>query len=38
MWISVPGGDLAGFAGYGMDKVYTTPFSVTGASLRIPRC
>lgn len=35
VWISVPGGNLAGFAGRGMDKVYTTPFSVTGASLRV---
>ncbi|MFD8079477.1 hypothetical protein ACFV3E_43470 [Streptomyces sp. NPDC059718] len=35
VWISVPGGNLAGFAGGGMGKVYTTPFSVTGASLRI---
>jgi hypothetical protein len=35
VWISVPGGDLAGFAGAGSSKVYTTPFSVTGTALRI---
>ncbi|WP_141698531.1 hypothetical protein [Streptomyces lushanensis] len=35
VWISVPGGGLAGFAGRGRDKVYTTPFSVAGASLRV---
>ncbi|MFJ9345372.1 hypothetical protein [Streptomyces sp. NPDC101237] len=35
MWISVPGGDLAGFAGDGPDKVYVTPFSVPGVSLRV---
>lgn len=35
MWISVPGGDLAGFAGSGADKVYVTPFSVSGVSLRL---
>ncbi|MGW3247276.1 hypothetical protein [Streptomyces sp. NPDC001070] len=35
VWMSLPGGDLAGFAGRGMDKVYTTPFSVTGPALRI---
>ncbi|MEU0189377.1 hypothetical protein ABZ250_05865 [Streptomyces afghaniensis] len=34
-WISVPGGDLAGFAGSGADKVYVTPFSVSGVSLRL---
>ncbi|MFD3378462.1 MULTISPECIES: hypothetical protein [unclassified Streptomyces] len=34
-WISVPGGDLAGFAGAGADKVYVTPFSVSGVSLRL---
>ncbi|MFE4336286.1 hypothetical protein ACFRQM_45165 [Streptomyces sp. NPDC056831] len=27
VWISVPGGGLAGFAGSGADKVYVTPFS-----------
>jgi hypothetical protein len=35
VWISVPGGDLAGFAGSGRGKVYTTPFSVSGVSLRV---
>lgn len=35
VWISVPGGDLAGFAGQGADKVYATPFSVPGAALRV---
>ncbi|MFK0117545.1 hypothetical protein [Streptomyces sp. NPDC090994] len=35
VWISVPGGDLAGFAGGGTDKVYVTPFSVSGVSLRL---
>ncbi|WP_282701076.1 hypothetical protein [Streptomyces sp. CC219B] len=35
VWISVPGGDLAGFAGAGPDKVYVTPFSVPGVSLRL---
>ncbi|MFF7854442.1 hypothetical protein [Streptomyces sp. NPDC007904] len=35
VWISVPGGDLAGFAGSGTDKVYVTPFSVSGVSLRL---
>ncbi|MFI7499226.1 hypothetical protein ACIBVL_12065 [Streptomyces sp. NPDC049687] len=34
-WLSVPGGDLAGFAGGGADKVYVTPFSVAGVSLRL---
>ncbi|AXG78432.1 hypothetical protein [Streptomyces paludis] len=39
VWISVPGGDVAGFAGGGRRwdgmnrKVYVTPFSQTGASL-----
>ncbi|WP_215177737.1 hypothetical protein [Streptomyces sp. ISL-10] len=35
VWIAVPGGDLAGFAGSGADKVYVTPFSQPGAALRI---
>ncbi|MFJ8363552.1 hypothetical protein [Streptomyces sp. NPDC093984] len=35
VWLSVPGGDLAGFAGSRADKVYVTPFSVQGVSLRI---
>ncbi|MEU7339731.1 hypothetical protein [Streptomyces sp. NPDC007074] len=35
VWISVPGGDLAGFAGGGPEKVYVTPFSVPGVSLRL---
>jgi hypothetical protein len=35
VWISVPGGGLAGFAGSGTDKVYVTPFSVSGVSLRL---
>jgi len=36
VWISVPGGGgLAGFAGGGAEKVYVTPFSVKGVSLRI---
>ncbi|MER5938283.1 hypothetical protein ABT121_13280 [Streptomyces sp. NPDC001928] len=35
VWISVPGGELAGFAGSGADKVYVTPFSVSGVSLRL---
>ncbi|MFJ8582790.1 hypothetical protein [Micromonospora sp. NPDC093277] len=35
VWISVPGGGLAGFAGDGADKVYVTPFSVPGVSLRL---
>jgi hypothetical protein len=35
VWISLPGGDLAGFAGAGADKVYVTPFSVSGVSLRL---
>ncbi|MCW3843114.1 hypothetical protein ONA70_23725, partial [Micromonospora yasonensis] len=35
VWISVPGGGLAGFAGGGAEKVYVTPFSVPGASLRL---
>ncbi|CAM5704216.1 hypothetical protein SFUMM280S_05367 [Streptomyces fumanus] len=34
-WISVPGGGLAGFAGAGSEKVYVTPFSVSGVSLRL---
>ncbi|MEV3853923.1 hypothetical protein AB0J38_06300 [Streptomyces sp. NPDC050095] len=34
-WITVPGGDIAGFAGTGGDKVYVTPFSVSGVSLRL---
>lgn len=34
-WISVPGGDLAGFAGSGTDKVYVTPFTQQGVSLRL---
>lgn len=35
VWIAVPGGGLAGFAGSGADKVYVTPFSQPGAALRI---
>ncbi|WP_338684348.1 hypothetical protein QD712_28625 [Streptomyces acidiscabies] len=35
VWIGVPGGDLAGFAGGGDGKVYVTPFSVPGVSLRV---
>jgi hypothetical protein len=35
VWISVPGGGLAGFAGAGAGKVYVTPFSVSGVSLRL---
>ncbi|MFL1901972.1 hypothetical protein ACJWDR_23125 [Streptomyces tauricus] len=35
VWISVPGGDLAGFAGSGADKVYVTPFTRSGVSLRV---
>ncbi|MFE7750399.1 hypothetical protein, partial [Streptomyces sp. NPDC057428] len=35
VWISVPGNQLAGFAGSGADKVYVTPFSQPGAALRI---
>ncbi|MFI8007045.1 hypothetical protein [Streptomyces sp. NPDC086010] len=35
VWISVPGNQLAGFAGAGADKVYVTPFSQTGTTLRI---
>ncbi|MFD6426685.1 hypothetical protein [Streptomyces sp. NPDC060198] len=35
VWISVPGNGLAGFAGAGAGKVYVTPFSQTGAALRI---
>ncbi|MGW2931025.1 hypothetical protein ACWDA7_03965 [Streptomyces sp. NPDC001156] len=35
VWIRVPGGDLAGFAGGGADKVYVTPFSMPGVALRI---
>ncbi|MET9818854.1 hypothetical protein [Streptomyces sp. NPDC006355] len=35
VWITVPGGGLAGFAGSGADKVYVTPFSVSGVSLRL---
>ncbi|WP_324790012.1 hypothetical protein [Streptomyces sp. H51] len=35
VWIAVPGGGLAGFAGAGPDKVYVTPFSVPGVSLRL---
>ncbi|MFJ2263117.1 hypothetical protein ACIOKD_33245 [Streptomyces sp. NPDC087844] len=35
VWISVPGGDLAGFAGSAADKVYVTPFSLSGVSLRL---
>ncbi|MFF5185271.1 hypothetical protein ACFY30_16040 [Streptomyces sp. NPDC000345] len=34
-WLTVPGGDLAGFAGSGADKVYVTPFSLQGVSLRL---
>ncbi|SCE72069.1 hypothetical protein GA0074695_0577 [Micromonospora viridifaciens] len=34
VWISVPGG-LAGFAGGGAEKIYVTPFSVPGVSLRL---
>jgi hypothetical protein len=36
MWISLPNGDLAGYAG-GDDggKLYVTPFSVPGATLRL---
>ncbi|WP_413758531.1 hypothetical protein [Streptomyces sp. MMBL 11-3] len=35
VWISVPGGGLAGFAGSASGKVYVTPFSVSGVSLRL---
>ncbi|MGW0859584.1 hypothetical protein [Streptomyces sp. NPDC002690] len=35
VWISVPGDQLAGFAGSDAGKVYVTPFSQTGAALRI---
>ncbi|MFD5110700.1 hypothetical protein ACFWNG_00005 [Streptomyces sp. NPDC058391] len=35
VWISLPGGDLAGFAGSGSGAVYVTPFSVPGTALRI---
>lgn len=35
VWISVPGNDLAGFAGAGADKVYVTPFSQPGVALRV---
>ncbi|GGJ16732.1 hypothetical protein GCM10010121_029290 [Streptomyces brasiliensis] len=35
VWLSVPGGDLAGFAGGGSGKVYVTPFSQKGVSLRV---
>ncbi|MFF7950571.1 hypothetical protein [Streptomyces griseorubiginosus] len=35
VWLSVPGGDLAGFAGDGDAKVYVTPFTMPGVSLRI---
>ncbi|MFF7335204.1 hypothetical protein [Streptomyces sp. NPDC008150] len=34
-WISLPSGDIAGFAGSGADKIYVTPFSVKGVSLRL---
>ncbi|WP_052744840.1 hypothetical protein [Micromonospora sp. HK10] len=35
VWISVPSGDLAGFAGGGTEKVYVTPFALSGVSLRL---
>ncbi|WP_256123034.1 hypothetical protein [Streptomyces sp. LUP47B] len=35
VWLSVPGGDLAGFAGSDDAKVYVTPFTMPGVSLRI---
>ena len=35
VWLTVPGGGLAGFAGSGDDKVYVTPFTMPGVSLRI---
>ncbi len=36
VWISVPNGGLAGFAGgYDGGKIYVTPFSVPGMSLRL---
>ncbi|MEU8259829.1 hypothetical protein AB0C02_04300 [Micromonospora sp. NPDC048999] len=35
VWISVPSGGLAGFAGGGAEKVYVTPFSLAGVSLRL---
>ena len=34
-WIAVPGGDMVGFASGGPAKVYVTPFSVSGVSLRL---
>ncbi|MEU9337877.1 hypothetical protein AB0D49_32715 [Streptomyces sp. NPDC048290] len=34
-WIRVPGGDTAGSVGSGDRKVYATPFSVSGVSLRV---
>ncbi|MEU9170712.1 hypothetical protein AB0D34_23385 [Streptomyces sp. NPDC048420] len=35
VWLSVPGGDVAGFAGADDAKVYVTPFALPGVSLRI---
>ncbi|MFJ9011728.1 hypothetical protein [Streptomyces canus] len=35
VWLSMPGGDLAGFAGSDDAKVYVTPFTMPGVSLRI---
>ncbi|MGW1798219.1 hypothetical protein ACWCQN_20055 [Streptomyces sp. NPDC001984] len=35
VWISVPGGDMAGFAGGGSGKVYVNPFTMKGVSLRV---
>lgn len=34
-WLAVPGGDMVGFASGGPAKVYVTPFSVPGVSLRL---
>ncbi|MFG2125085.1 hypothetical protein [Streptomyces sp. NPDC048710] len=34
VWINTPGG-FAGYAGSGADKVYVTPFSVKGVTLRV---
>ncbi|MEU2156499.1 hypothetical protein ABZ532_16010 [Streptomyces sp. NPDC019396] len=35
VWIKTPNGDIAGFAGGWGNKVYVTPFSIPGMSLRV---
>ncbi|GAA4579647.1 hypothetical protein GCM10023194_05780 [Planotetraspora phitsanulokensis] len=35
VWLSLPNGDMAGFAGGGAANVYVTPFSRNGVTLRV---